>query len=161
MKYCFKLGIGWQGLVHDLSKYAPIEFFNGAKYYQGSRSPNDKEREIKGYSKAWMHHKGRNKHHYEYWFDVNLKSNQYEAVKIPIKYLKEMFADRIAASKVYKGKEYTDSCPFDYFVTHTAIKRMHPESAKIMLEWLEKLKYNGEKLTFLYIKKNYRNKYIY
>ena len=47
MHYCFKLGIGVQGLRHDLSKYSPTEFFNGAKYYQGTRSPNDREREVK------------------------------------------------------------------------------------------------------------------
>ncbi|MCH5180067.1 MAG: catalase [Erysipelotrichales bacterium] len=159
--YCFKLGIPWQGLIHDLSKYSPKEFFSSAKYYQGTRSPNDKEREVKGYSESWMHHKGRNKHHYEYWIDVNLNSNEYEAVKIPIKYLKEMFADRIAASRIYKGKDYTNACPYEYFVTHTAIKNMHPESSKIMGTWLMKLKNEGEKATLKYIKNNYKNKLKY
>lgn len=161
MRYCFKLGIPWQGLKHDLSKYSPVEFFNGAKYYQGTRSPNDQEREAKGYSESWMHHKGRNKHHYEYWTDVNLTTNEYETVKMPIKYLKEMLADRIAASRIYKGKDYTDASPYEYFVTHTAIKRMHPESVKIMSEWLIKLKKDGEKATLKYIKKNYSNSFKY
>lgn len=159
--YCFKLGIPWQGLIHDLSKYSPKEFFSSAKYYQGTRSPNDKEREVKGYSESWMHHKGRNKHHYEYWIDVNLNSNEYEAVKIPIKYLKEMFADRIAASRIYKGKDYTDASPYEYFITHTAIKNMHHESSKIMAEWLKKLKNDGEKSTFKHIKQHYKNNWKY
>ncbi|MCH5172384.1 MAG: catalase [Erysipelotrichales bacterium] len=161
MKYCFKLRIPWQGLIHDLSKYSYIEFYNGAKFYQGTRSPNDQEREVKGYSEAWMHHKGRNKHHYEYWVDVNLNTNEYEAVKMPIKYLKEMLADRIAASRIYKGKAYTDASPYEYFITHAAIKRMHPESVKIMNEWLLKIKNEGEKATFKYIKKNYPNSLKY
>ena len=66
MHNCFKCGLYWQGLVHDLSKYSWTEFSVGAKYYQGTRSPNDAERESKGYSSAWLHHKGRNKHHLEY-----------------------------------------------------------------------------------------------
>ena len=26
MRYCFKIGLYWQGLTHDLSKYSPTEF---------------------------------------------------------------------------------------------------------------------------------------
>ena len=62
---CFRAGIGWQGLFHDLSKYSPTEFWPGARYYQGTRSPNEIEREKYGYSPAWLHHKGRNRHHFE------------------------------------------------------------------------------------------------
>lgn len=56
--YCFKLGLVWQGLTHDLSKYSPTEFWRGVKYYQGWRSPNDQERLENGVSLAWLHHKG-------------------------------------------------------------------------------------------------------
>ena len=69
MKYCFRLGLYKQGMTHDLSKYMPTELLTGARYYQGTRSPNAGEREAKGYSLAWMHHKGRNRHHYEFWTD--------------------------------------------------------------------------------------------
>ena len=31
MRQCFKVGLYWQGLTHDLSKYSPTEFFVGAK----------------------------------------------------------------------------------------------------------------------------------
>lgn len=114
-RLCFKTGLYKQGLTHDLSKYSFIEFFNGAKYYQGTHSPNHNERLDKGYSEAWMHHKGRNKHHVEYWVDVNYKTNRYEAVDMPRRYLAESVCDRIAASKIYKGKKYTRNCPIDYF----------------------------------------------
>ena len=67
IRNCYHAGILWQGLRHDLSKYSPTEFIPGAKYYQGNRSPNAEEREVNGYSVAWMHHQGRNKHHFEYW----------------------------------------------------------------------------------------------
>ena len=76
-KYCFKLGLYRQGLMHDLSKYSPTEFFVGAKYYQGYRSPNTAERLERGYSSAWLHHKGRNKHHLEYWIDYSLQKDGY------------------------------------------------------------------------------------
>ena len=71
--HCFKAGLGFRGLFHDLSKYSPAEFIPGAKYYAGTRSPNITERELYGYSSAWLHHKGRNKHHFEYWTDFGLK----------------------------------------------------------------------------------------
>ena len=78
--HCKKAGIFWQGLRHDLSKYSPTEFIPGAKYYQGDRSPNEKERELFGYSRAWMHHKGRHRHHYEFWTDYNPKTRSPESV---------------------------------------------------------------------------------
>ena len=74
-EYCFRLGLYRQGLLHDLTKYSPVEFWRGARYYQGTRSPNNKEREETGVSLAWLHHKGRNKHHFEYWIDYTLDEN--------------------------------------------------------------------------------------
>ena len=153
MRHCFKAGIPIRGLLHDLSKYSPTEFLPGVKYFQGTRSPNEQERELFGYSKAWMHHKGRNRHHFEYWNDVNPKSKRYEPVKMPIKYLKEMFCDRVAASKIYQGKNYTDSHPLDYFKRGRAADYMHKDTANMLEKWLIMLKEEGEKATFKQIKK--------
>ena len=151
-KICFKIGIFYQGLTHDLSKYSPVEFFNGAKYYLGTKSPTIAEREDKGYSAAWMHHRGRNKHHFEYWFDSNEKGI-YVPIKMPIKYLKEMFADRVAASKIYQGKKYTEDYPLDYLLTHRGKEMLHPESFEKLKEWLTLLKDKGEKETCKIIRK--------
>lgn len=71
MQKCFRVGLYRQGLLHDLSKYSPTEFLVGMKYYQGNRSPNNAEREDTGVSLSWLHHKGRNRHHYEYWVDYD------------------------------------------------------------------------------------------
>ena len=109
IKNCFRAGIPWQGLRHDLSKYSPEEFINGCKYYQGTRSPHEGEREAYGFSYGWMHHKGRNKHHFEYWTDYNTKTKLMEPVKMPLKYVKEMFCDRVAASKIYMKDSYDDA----------------------------------------------------
>ncbi len=151
--HCFKTGIGWQGLFHDLSKYSPTEFLPGAKYYLGTRSPNEGEREVFGYSLAWMHHKGRNKHHFEYWNDVNPATKRYEPVPMPLRYVTEMFCDRVAACKIYRGRDYTDSSALEYYLRGNARAKMHTETADLLEEWLRMLSEKGEKETFAYIKK--------
>jgi len=156
-KHCRKLGIFWQGLFHDLSKYSPVEFFEGAKYYEGFRSPTEAARLANGYSKAWLHHKGRNKHHFEYWRDICKETRQYEPVVMPIRYLKEMFADRIAASKTYLKEQYNDGSALKYFVDHNPRDKMHQKTADLLESWLRMLSEKGEKETFNYIKKNYPN----
>lgn len=150
---CARAGILLQGLRHDLSKYTPTEFIPGAKYFQGTRSPNEREREIYGSSRAWMHHKGRNRHHYEYWNDYNPVSKQIENVKMPVRFVVEMFCDRVAASKIYNGKNYTDSAPFEYFLKIRGKHRMHPETEALLEKLLVMLRDEGEKKTFAYIKR--------
>ncbi len=152
-KYCFKLGLIHQGLWHDISKYSFTEFWPGVKYYQGFRSPNERERDDKGYSKAWLHHKGRNKHHFEYWYDYVASVNAYRPVKMPIKYVKEMFCDRLAASKTYLKDKYNDSSALEYFSSHKARDKMHEETGQLIESWLIMLSEKGEKETFEYIKK--------
>ena len=154
MQGCFKVGLYKQGLLHDLSKYCPSEFIVGAKYYQGNRSPNNAEREDIGYSSAWLHHKGRNKHHYEYWIDY---SEAVEAglvpVPIPDRYLVEMFMDRVAASKVYNGKNYTDKSPLEYYESGKCIRLLHKKTKKKLEFLLHMLAEKGEDYTFRYIRK--------
>ena len=149
---CFKAGIFWQGLRHDLSKYSPTEFWPGARFYQGTRSPNEKEREQIGYSAAWMHHKGRNRHHFEYWTDYNFKTKTLDPVSMPDRFIVEMFCDRVAASKIYYGKEYTQSKPLEYFEKGRSKRWMHPETSAQLEELLVMLKDKGEDETFSYIK---------
>ena len=112
--YSCKLGIPWRGLVHDLSKFSPIEFWESVKYYQGGkRSPINACKEDKGYSLAWQHHKGRNPHHYEYWIDKVDEGGV--AINMPAQYKLELLADYLAAGKVYMGKSFTYQTEFDWF----------------------------------------------
>lgn len=155
MKNCFKAGIPINGLLHDLSKYSPSELIPGIlNYEEGKRSPNEHERETRGYSIAWLHHKGRNKHHFEYWFDISTKTKHYEPVKMPLPYLKETFCDRVAASKIYLGDSYTDSSPLEYYLSkkHSGGDIMHPCTACILEKWLKMLANEGEEKTFAYIR---------
>lgn len=155
MKGCFAVGLYKQGLLHDLSKYSPSEFLVGVKYFQGDRSPNNAEREAKGYSAAWLHHKGRNKHHYEYWVDYSMHEVEsgISPVPMPDKYIVEMIMDRIAASKVYLHGNYTDASPLEYYRGGKSTPLMH-EYTKDRLELLlTMLAEKGEKETFRYMKR--------
>ncbi len=155
---CFKVGLYWQGIAHDMSKYMPAEFLSGAKYYQGTRSPNNAEREEKGYSAAWLHHKGRNKHHYEYWIDYSMGevAGGMAPAKMPVKYVVEMLMDRIAASKVYEKAGYTDSSSLKYYLrgVRKAPMLMHPVTRRQIEKLLRMLAERGEDATFAYIRKH-------
>ena len=149
---CFRVGLYRQGLTHDLSKFSPTEFWQGVKYYQGTRSPNDAEREAVGYSLAWMHHKGRNKHHHEYWTDYSRETHRVEPVKMPLKYLIEMFCDRVAACKIYQGKNYTDGAPLAYYHRGRGKQIMHPETGAFLEKLLVMLEQEGEDAAFAWIR---------
>ena len=153
IRHCRRAGILWQGLRHDLSKYSPTEFIPGARYYLGTRSPNEGERQDKGYSLAWIHHKGRNRHHFEYWTDYSVKTRRLEPVEMPLNYVKEMFCDRVAAGKIYQGKNYTENNPIDYFMKGNARNMMHPATSALLEGWLRMLREEGEKKTFAYIRR--------
>ena len=155
-KYCFKVGLYRQGLMHDLSKYSPTEFKVGAKYFQGDRSPNNAEREDIGFSTSWLHHKGRNKHHYEYWTDYSIETgNPLEYMRMPRRYFVESLMDRIAASKVYGGSAYRDSDSLDYLLTRDSESHMNKEDRAELMRILSMLSEQGEKKTFEYLKNVY------
>ena len=152
VRLCFKAGIGFQGLFHDLSKYSPTEFIPGAKYYTGDQSPNNGERNEKGYSLAWMHHKGRNKHHFEFWYDYDLVTKKIVPMDMPDRFIKEMFCDRVAASKTY-NKAYTQESPLLYLTKSTAHEKMTETTYKKLLFLLKMLAEKGEKETLRFMRR--------
>lgn len=156
-RHCFRAGIYLQGLTHDLSKFSPEEFWVSCLMYQGTRSPNEAERELKGYSSAWIHHKGVNKHHFEHWTDYNPVTKKVEPVKMPIEYVIEMFCDRVAASKVYMGKNYNDNSPLEYFERAKGRRVIHPETSDLLEKLLIMLAEEGEDYTFAYIRRHMKN----
>lgn len=158
MKSCFAVGLYGQGLLHDLSKYSKTEFLVGVRYFQGNRSPNNAERETLGYSAAWLHHKGRNKHHYEYWVDYSLQGGRgvLAPVPMPDRYIAEMLMDRVAACKVYMGSQYTDKAPLEYYLKGKYPEQMHDRTRERLEMYLRMLADQGEKSTFAWIKKNWK-----
>ena len=152
MNGCFRVGLYRQGLLHDLSKYTPVEFLNGARYYQGDRSPNAGEREDKGYSEAWLHHKGRNRHHWEYWTDYVKEEDRVTGILMPLPYVIEMVLDRIAASKVYLKDNYTDAAALEYYNRTRQYYLIHPETDRLLKKLLTMLAVNGEEYTVRYMR---------
>ena len=142
-RFCCRVGIPWQGLVHDLSKFTPAEFRPSVRYYQGTSSPIGAERREKGYSMAWLHHKARNKHHWEYWVEFRDDGSIY-LVKIPMKYVKEMICDWLSAGKTYSGKNWQQGFPLEYFTNHESYYKLNPETKAFALKVLEMIRDEGE-----------------
>ena len=153
---CFRVGLYWQGITHDLSKYSPAELLTGARYFQGYRSPNNAEREAKGYSEAWIHHKGRNKHHYEYWTDYKPGREGEEHVIIPTRmpkrYLVEMYVDRVSASAIYNKGHYTCDMPLKYYRKGDYTTLMEEHTRAELEKLLKMLASNGPEVTESYIR---------
>jgi hypothetical protein len=162
MKGCFKVGLYKQGLLHDLSKYSPVEFLAGCRYYQGDKSPNNAERMDKGYSSAWLHHKGRNKHHMEYWIDYDIPQTGKDGkkghgkicgMKMPVKYVVEMYVDRVCASKNYEKDNFADDAPLQYYSKSRDYYIIHEDTRALLELLLVMLSLRGETVVNDFIKK--------
>ena len=143
MKNCFRCGLYWQGLTHDLSKLAPVEFWAGAKYWQGTCSPNNAQRQKEGYSAAWLHHKGRNPHHWEYWTDFDETDGHVIANKIPYRYVVEMVCDWIGAGMVYSQGKWTQSDPLTHYNKMRKGRHFHAETDRLIIFFVELIKEYG------------------
>lgn len=154
-KTCFKVGLYRQGIMHDLSKYHPIEFIPGVIYYQGNRSPISREKELKGCSRGWLHHKGRNPHHFEYWIDYTVSSQGAKLVgmKMSKKYVAEMVIDRICASKNYQKEKYNDSSALVYYMNGRSAMIVNEETDFLTIYLLTLLSQKGEDYFLWYMKK--------
>lgn len=150
-KLCFRCGLYKQGLLHDLSKYSWVEFSAGARYYQGNRSPIDREKEVKGYSLGWLHHKGRNKHHWEYWLDN--AADGIQPLEMPLNYVIEMYCDRTAASKIYMKDAYHDGSAYEHFMRGYHHVLMHPNTKALLEHILIYQRDHGTDQTIAYIRK--------
>lgn len=135
-KMCFKCGLYKQGLLHDMSKFSKAEFWTSVKYYRGTCSPIDAEKKDKGYSFAWLHHRGRNPHHWEYWID-NLGTRENKPAKIPYRYVAEMICDWIGAGKVYMGDKWTQKSPLEYYEKNKSTMLFHPDTQKLIEKYLK------------------------
>lgn len=156
MRLCFRIGLYRQGLLHDLAKYSLTEFPRGCIYYQGDRSPNNKEREVTGISLSWLHHKGRNKHHFEYWLDYDeTRPGCVRGMKMPRRYVAEMFCDRVAACKTYEKDRYTQLSPVNFFYRGMGRYFMHPDTRRELGFLLTYMGENGEDAAVKYIRNHY------
>lgn len=161
-KMCMRVGLYKQGLLHDLSKYHPIEFLPGVRYYQGNRSPISKEKEQNGMSEGWLHHKGKNAHHFEYWIDYRFglfsskdgkrKKPSLCGMKMAKRYVAEMVIDRVCASKNYQKENYTDRSALDYYMKGREAMLVDPETDYLARYLLTMLASRGEEYFLNYMK---------
>lgn len=150
MKNCFRCGLYKQGLLHDLSKYSYSEFHESVKYFQGNRSPYMYEKEQFGYANGWMHHKGRNKHHWEYWYDMI--DGKWQPLEMPFNYFVEMVCDRVAACKIYQKDKYTKESALNYYLAKSDGLYMHPKTNAMLKEVLTEISIKGEDIVFIELK---------
>ena len=129
-QYCFWAGIPWRGITHDLSKYSPTEFWESVKFYVGTSSPIDEAKKQQGYSRAWLHHRGRNSHHWAYWAD-NF-SEGFTVYPMPKNDFVEMVCDFLAAGKAYSEGN------FSYVKEYEWWKREREQGCKAM-NWKNKI----------------------
>ena len=139
-KLCCKVGQPWRGLVHDLSKYSPTEFWEGVKYFNGKHSPITDAKKDKGYSQAWLHHKGRNKHHTDYWVDLSAPD---KTPIIPYQYVAERLGDKLAAGMVYKGKDWTKEYELDYWLNERDKTLVNDQVEALITEFLTQVSKDG------------------
>jgi len=152
--HCIKCGIMWRGIVHDLSKFTPTEFFESAKYYRGYRSPIGVCRREKGVSLAWLHHKGVNKHHIEYWLDPDCPTPPL----VPYKYAVECVCDKIAATKTYLGKDYVPEKALEHWLRYGNKVEANPKTMAFIERVFTDLCERGERavLNKEYMKNTYK-----
>ena len=155
-KACFKMGLFWRGLLHDLSKYSITEMLI-CKYYSGKRSPHQNAREVLGYSPSWIHHYHTNKHHFQFWWDES-EEGQIIPMKMPYKYVIESFADMLGASKAYNLNAWQPPMLLDYWETKCVGKRiMHEDSIELVDRLIRELTELGEEAFFVWYKENSAN----
>jgi len=143
-KLCCKIGLPWRGFMHDWSKFSPTEFWESVKYYNGQHSPITLCKAEKGYSNSWLHHKGRNKHHHEYWIDFSLPQ---KTVIMPYKYAAEMICDKMAAGIVYRGKEWSKEWQIDYYMKEREKSLIHPQIDKFLIATFTEVSKSGLEAT--------------
>lgn len=153
-KLCCKIGIPWRGFMHDWSKFSPTEFFESIKYYNGHKSPITVCKADKGYSEAWLHHKGINKHHHQYWVDLSLPE---KTIIMPYKYAAEMVCDELAAGIVYNGENWTQNTQLDYYMNKERKNLIHPQVDKFLIAVFTEVSKNGIDATLT--KKNIKSLY--
>ena len=75
--------------------------------------------------------------------------------KMPYNYVLEMFCDRVAASKIYEGKNYTDAFPLQYYESGQYSYILHPETRALLRFMLVYLKDHGLDDTIKMINRHY------
>lgn len=116
------MGITWRGIVHDMSKFLPCEWFPYVEHFYGS-GKNDEE-----FDAAWLHHQKFNKHHWQYWL-LQKDSGECVPMKMPIEYVKELLADWRGVTRAF-GKPVEDTTK--WYIDNKDKMILHPETRRFI-----------------------------
>ena len=118
---CFKMGLYWHAITHDLSKFMPSEFFAYAeKFFSGDYAYKYQQVEI-NFGIAWLHHQHRNKHHWDYWV-----GSDGTAAPMPRRYVMQMVADWKAM-----GKRFGDTAK-EFYQKNNSRMKLHSKTRNIL-----------------------------
>ena len=155
--YCCKLRIPWQGIMHDISKFSWTELKESIKYYQGDKSPIPIAKKENGYSEAWQHHKGRNKHHFEYWIDFTDKD--IKIIPMPYKYVLELIADYLGAFRAYNGYMNFEEEYQWWLKKSEQIEFMNPATKSFITQIFRYIHYNNDNINYVNNDNYWKNVY--
>jgi len=115
---CWRHGLIWRGLVHDLSKFRPSEWFPYARYFYAKDGSPEQRRDSTGYYKphdtgnaafdfAWLLHQKRNRHHWQWWI-LPTDEEGGKVLEMSTVYRTEMVCDWIGAGRAQgHGRDVT------------------------------------------------------
>lgn len=113
-KYGLKLKVPVVSLiVHDYTKLYPSNMIAYGNQFFGDQSHPDR------FAHTWNHHQKRHRHHWEYWVMITGHNRggypDGTVLDIPEKYLREMAADWLAASRTYENKLPNSLLEWDWY----------------------------------------------
>ncbi len=138
-RWCCKAGMPLRGLLHDLSKFSPVEFWESVRYFSETESPINVSKRVNGYSMAWQHHKGHNPHHYEYWMD-RMDEGGFP-LQMPKKYAYEMICDYLGAGQAYNPEGWNFAKEYQWWENRVQSlpMAMHPKTKRFVTTVLARL----------------------
>jgi hypothetical protein len=127
------------GIIHDLSKFTPGEWFPYVHYFHNPAGTPKQRRDETGYYKptdtgdeafdfAWLLHQKRNKHHWQWWV-LPEDEGGLKVLFMPYKYQREMLADWRGAGQA-QGTPDTRA----WYLKNKDKMRLHPAT----IYWLER-----------------------
>ncbi len=133
-RYCFEIGLYWQGITHDWNKFLPSQFFA----YAGNFF-DDHKKYKSAFAYAWLEHQNRNKHHWHYWLSVNFEG-EIKPLEMPNEYIGEMVADWRAAGKAKGTSDGSYAETARYYEENEDRMILHPMTKKTVefILWLGK-----------------------
>ena len=133
---CFRRGLVWQGIAHDISKFRPSEWFPYARHFHNADGSKRDARDKTGYYKptdtgdkafdfAWLLHQKRNRHHWQWWI-LPEDEGGVNILEIPTRYVDEMLCDWIGAGRAQGVEEWWDPTP--WYEKNKAKMQLHEDT---------------------------------